>query len=68
MGTMPTLAIVADKAILIYYADHEPAHFLHIRSANFRAKMAISDLAVIEVSGRMKSVEINAIRRWARAH
>jgi Domain of unknown function (DUF4160) len=64
---MPTLATVAGMAILIYYADHEPAHF-HIRAANFRAKIAIGDLSVFEVSGRMRPAEINTIRRWARLH
>ncbi len=64
---MPTLAMVAGMAILIYYADHAPPHF-HVRAANFRAKLAISDLRVIEVAGRMRPREINAIRAWARNH
>ncbi len=64
---MPTLATVAGMAILIYYADHDPPHF-HIRAANFRAKVAIDDLSVIEVVGRMRPAEINVVRRWARRH
>jgi hypothetical protein len=64
---MPTLATVAGMAILIYYADHDPPHF-HIRAANFRAKVALSDLSVIEVVGRMRPAEINQIRVWARQH
>src|SRR5437868_2541419 len=50
---MPTLATVAGMAILIYYADHEPPHF-HVRAPNFRAKVAIADLNVIEVVSRMR--------------
>jgi hypothetical protein len=64
---MPTVAIVAGMAILLYYDDHDPPHF-HIRAANFRAKVAIHDLSVIEVVGRMKPSEIRAIQRWARRH
>ena len=64
---MPTLATVAGMAILIYYADHDPPHF-HVRAAGFRAKIAIRDLAVIEVAGRMKPSEVEAIRIWARKH
>jgi hypothetical protein len=64
---MPTLATVAGMAILIYYADHEPAHF-HIRAPNFRAKMAIADFSVVAVNGRMRPAEITAIRSWARIH
>ena len=64
---MPTLAMVAGMAILVYYDDHDPPHF-HIRAANFRAKVAIEDLSVIEVVGRMKPAEINAVRSWARRH
>ena len=64
---MPTLATVAGMAILIYYDDHEPAHF-HIRGPNFRAKVAIGDLSVLAVIGRMRPAEINAVRRWARSH
>jgi hypothetical protein len=64
---MPTLATVAGMAILIYYADHQPAHF-HIRAPNFRAKMAIADLSIIAVNGRMRPAEINTVRAWARAH
>lgn len=64
---MPTLAMVAGMAILIYYADHAPPHF-HVRAANFRAKLAIADLSVIEVVGRMRPSEINAVRAWARRH
>lgn len=64
---MPTLATVAGMAILIYYADHAPPHF-HVRAPNFRAKVAIADLSVIEVVGRMRPREINAVRAWARKH
>jgi hypothetical protein len=64
---MPTLAIVAGMAILIYYDDHDPPHF-HVRAANFRAKVAIRDLSVIEVVGRMKPSEIRAVQTWARRH
>ncbi len=64
---MPTLAMVAGMAILIYYDDHDPPHF-HVRAANFRAKVAIGDLSVIEVVGRMKPSEIRTIRAWARHH
>lgn len=64
---MPTLAMVAGMAILIYYDDHDPPHF-HVRAANFRAKVAISDLSVIEVVGRMRPSEIRTIQAWARSH
>ena len=64
---MPTLATVSGMAILIYYNDHEPAHF-HVRAATFRAKFKILDLAVIEVTGRMRQIEMNGIRRWAEGH
>ena len=64
---MPTLATVAGMAILIYYADHAPPHF-HVRAPNFRAKVTIADLNVIEVVGKMRPREINAIRAWAGKH
>lgn len=45
---MLTLAMVAGMAILMYYDDHDPPHF-HVRAADFRAKIAIANLSVIEV-------------------
>ena len=64
---MPTVAVVAGMTILIYYDDHDPPHF-HVRAANFRAKVAIHDLSVVEVVGRMKASEIRTIQSWARRH
>lgn len=64
---MPTLAIVSGMAILLYYADHDPPHF-HVRAPNFRAKIALADLRVIEVEGRMRAADLSRLRSWAAYH
>jgi hypothetical protein len=64
---MPTLATVAGMAILIYYGDHEPAHF-HVIAADFTARIALNDLSVIDVEGRMRAIDTKRLRAWARKH
>ena len=64
---MPTLATVAGMAILIYYDDHEPAHF-HVIAADFTARIALADLSVIDAEGRMRAADLRRLRAWAAAH
>jgi hypothetical protein len=57
------VAFVASFAIMFYYDDHEPAHF-HIRGAEFRGKIALDDLSVIEGTGRLRPRELARLRSW----
>lgn len=64
---MPTVAVVFGMAILLYYDDHDPPHF-HVKAADFSAKVDLGDLAVIEVSGRLRTRDVARLRRWAAIH
>jgi Domain of unknown function (DUF4160) len=61
---MPTVATVLGMWIMFFYDDHEPAHF-HVRAADFKGKMALDDLSMIEVSGRMRAKDFQRLRAWA---
>lgn len=52
---------------MLDYDDHDPAHF-HVRGPEFRGKVAIADLAVIEGNGRLRPHEAARLRAWAKAH
>jgi hypothetical protein len=60
---MPTIAQIDGIRIVMYYEDHEPAHF-HVRGAAFRAKFAVLDLTVLELVGRLRPQDSALIRRW----
>lgn len=64
---MPTVAIVAGIAILLYYDDHDPAHF-HARGAGFTAKIAIDGFAVLEVTGKLDARSLRKLRSWTENH
>lgn len=64
---MPVVATVAGISIMFFYDDHDPPHF-HLRAPDFTAKVALGDVGVIEVQGRMRPQDIRAVRRWAMRH
>lgn len=61
---MPTVATVFGMWIMFFHDDHEPAHF-HVRAADFKGKMRLEDLSLIEVSGRMRAQDSQRLRAWA---
>ena len=64
---MPTIAQIDGLRIVMYYEDHEPAHF-HVHGAAFKAKFAVLDLAVLESVGRLRPQDAALIRRWGLAN
>jgi len=64
---MPILAHIRGIKLVMYYEDHEPPHF-HARGPDFVAKFAISDLSVLEITGKLKARESAVIKRWALAN
>lgn len=64
---MPTVAIVFGMAIQFFYADHDPPHF-HVRGINFKAKIALADLSVIESVGSALAQDLRRIRAWGERH
>jgi hypothetical protein len=49
------------------YEDHDPPHF-HVRHAEFKAKFAMTDLAVLSSQGNLTGRSVALIRSWARMH
>lgn len=64
---MPTIATFYGITVMMFYEDHNPPHF-HVRHAEFEAKFAITDLAVLSSRGDLTGRTITLIRGWARAH
>lgn len=64
---MPTVAWVVGYAIAFFYADPDPPHF-HVIGKGVEAKVSLSDLQIVEVTGSLSRSDIRAIRDWARAN
>ncbi|MCK8787990.1 DUF4160 domain-containing protein [Roseomonas sp. NAR14] len=61
---MPTVAIVAGVLIVLYFNDHDPAHF-HAICGRDKMLVRISDLAVIR--GDLPRDKRRAVLEWAAA-
>jgi hypothetical protein len=64
---MPTVASVYGMLILFFYNDHAPPHF-HVRAPDFRAKVELPSLTIIEVRGTMRARDAARLRAWAALH
>jgi hypothetical protein len=64
---MTTVAALAGMSIMVFHDDHEPPH-LHVEGASFSAKLDLTDLAIGEAHGTMRSADIRQLRAWARRH
>jgi hypothetical protein len=49
----------------MYFNDHPPPHF-HVKSNEFRAKIAIETLEVID--GALPPKQLKTVRKWAEQH
>jgi hypothetical protein len=58
---MPTIAYFLGIAIRMFYNDHEPPHF-HVRYQGYRARVRISDGAVID--GRLPPTARRLVVQW----
>jgi len=62
---MPTVAIIDGIKVMIYYADHEPAHF-HVIAGQDEIVVRITDIRVI--AGHAPPTVVRRVRAWARRH
>jgi hypothetical protein len=46
---MPTIAFVDGIAIILFWNDHEPAHF-HAETRDFKARISILDASLIDAT------------------
>lgn len=62
---MPELSRFFGIIVVMYYNDHEPAHF-HVRYAEQRAKFSIEGLTIIDgaVSARVRGL----VTEWGSLH
>ncbi|MES1199723.1 MAG: DUF4160 domain-containing protein [Pseudomonadota bacterium] len=58
---MPRIARFSNADIAMYFADHNPPHF-HVLGPDGAAQVRISDLQVMEMSGR---VDLREALDWA---
>lgn len=61
---MPRLVRFANTEIAMYFADHPPPHF-HVLGRDGAAQIAIENLEVIALSGR---IDLRDALRWAEAN
>jgi hypothetical protein len=64
---MPTVALVRGILILFYANDHDPPHF-HAENADFSARIAIDDGALIDHVGKISASIRRLLAQWTRAH
>jgi hypothetical protein len=62
---MPTISVFYGIVILMYFDDHNPPHF-HVRYANSRAVMSISDLTMLKGALPVRAERL--VREWAAQH
>jgi hypothetical protein len=64
---MPTIGRIGSLDVMMFRNDHEPPHF-HVIGAEFSAKFAIGDLALLSSKGRIRSRNIRAVEAWGHKH
>jgi hypothetical protein len=64
---VPTVAVIFGLTIMLFYEDHDPAHF-HVRGPGFSAKVMLADLSLASVRGELRSRDVRRIREWALRH
>lgn len=64
---MPTVAIVAGMAIVLYPNDHAPPHF-HVLATDFEARISIDDGSIIDCRGRMRPQTRHLLAQWTARH
>ncbi|MBI4925886.1 MAG: DUF4160 domain-containing protein [Bdellovibrio sp.] len=62
---MPEISRFFGIVVTIFYNDHAPPHF-HVRYNDFRAKLSIADLNVIE--GQLPKRVLTLVLEWAFEH
>lgn len=62
---MPVVSSFYGIYILLYFNDHEPAHF-HARYGEYRAVFALESLAMTE--GHMPARAVRLVQEWATLH
>ncbi len=62
---MPEICRFCGIIVVMYHNDHPPPHF-HAKYAEYKAKIAILDGAVIE--GRMPTRALSLLEEWRSAH
>ncbi len=60
---MPVVAIVDGVNVMMFFADHPPAHF-HVEYAGQKAQIMIETLDIL--AGEIQPAKLRAIREWAR--
>lgn len=58
---MPTVAVIFGLTAMLFYEDHDPAHF-HVRGPGFSAKVMLADLSLASVRGELRSRDVRRIR------
>jgi Domain of unknown function (DUF4160) len=58
---LPTIAEVDGTRIMMFPLDHDPPH-IHAFCADFRAKLAISDVRVLETRGTIAPAALRRLR------
>jgi hypothetical protein len=64
---MPTVAVIFGLVIQLYYGDHDPPH-IHVRGPDFRCKIELDGLTVLEVRGKLRSRDLARVRAWMSRH
>jgi hypothetical protein len=62
---MPTIGRIGSLEVMIFRNDHDPPHF-HVFGAEFSAKFAIADCALLSSKGRVRRRNIRAVEGWGR--
>jgi hypothetical protein len=62
---MPEVSRFLGIVILMYFDDHNPPHF-HVRYNDFRARISIKDLSLLE--GELPPRVLGLVMEWAGLH
>src|SRR3954466_14135886 len=62
---MPEISRFLGIVITMYFNDHNPPHF-HVRYEDYRAKVSIDTLQLLE--GKLPSRVVGLVARWAELH
>jgi hypothetical protein len=64
---MPTIAFIDGIAIILFWNDHDPAHF-HAEGPDFKARISIVDGSLIDAKGTIRPKDLRTLKDWTAQH